>query len=272
MDIIQKDFFKVNEDSHTLEVNTETHFAAEDKNDEQYFEKLNDTCLSNTELCDKIDFYGSYQNKEKYNYIQESFSVIDYINEKTIIWSNFEWTINEIKINKDSWDRRWYATRTDILLNLGSVKNLNEFHDLITHELWHIFDLGYLKGESKKMHWLFTEFDKKVFSIDDLSLNFYKISRNSEKTRKDTANKKDFCSWYGMYDPFEDFAECFNLYLNHNLLFKTMSQKSPNLKLKFNFIASIFRWKHIKDSSIEKGLVAVDSSRRPWDTTRITTK
>lgn len=268
LDWLQKDFFNITEESNVSNSWQEIHFAATDE-DKRYLEKFEETCLSNTQLCDKIIFYGTYKNKEKYWYTKENFDVIGFIEDWAIIWWNFEWKINEIKINKNSWDRRWYATREDIIINLWSVKDLTEFHDLITHELWHIFDLWYIKGKNKKMHWSFTEFWRSVFSTDDISLNFYKISRTSEKIRIKSSSQKDFCSGYWMYDPFEDFAECFNLYLNHNLLFKSMAQKSPNLKSKFNFIASIFDGEYIKSSDIEKSLISKNSSRRPRDTTKI---
>lgn len=270
LDSFRKDFFNISEEkANTWEIE-EIHFAASEE--DMYFENFEKICLSNTILCDKINFSWKYQNKEKFEYIQKSFSVSEFIHDTAIVWANFIWKINQITINKTIWDRRWYATREDIFLNLWSVKNLTEFHDLITHELWHIFDLWYIQGKSKKMHWSFTEFWRDVFSIDDISLNFYKISRTSEKIRKKTATKKDFCSGYWMYDPFEDFAECFNLYINHNSLFKSMAQKSTNLQSKYNFISWIFDWNYINLADSEKKLVIQDSSRRPRDTTRIALK
>jgi hypothetical protein len=103
-------------------------------------------------------------------------------------------------------------------------------------------------------------------------LKFYNISRNSEKTRKKESSKKDFCSGYGMYDPFEDFSECFNLYLNHNAFFRTAAQKNIKLKSKYNFIAAIFDGNYIKENKIDRSLLVQDTSWRPWDTTRIYNK
>jgi hypothetical protein len=65
------------------------------------------------------------------------------------------------------------------------------------------------------------------------------MSRDKENIRKATAKKKDFCSGYGMTDPFEDFAECFNLYLNHNILFREITKNNTILKKKYNFIAAL---------------------------------
>lgn len=108
-----------------------------------------------------------------------------------------------------------------------------------------------------------------VFRIDDLSLVFYKVSRDNETIRKAEAKKKDFCSGYGMSDPFEDFSECFNLYINHNILFRQMAKSNTALKKKYNFIASIFDGKYISSNSSELDLVKKDVTRRPRDTTKI---
>lgn len=43
-----------------------------------------------------------------------------------------------------------------------------------------------------------------------------------------------------MSDPFEDFSECFNMYINHNIFFREIAKKNPLLKKKYNLLASIF--------------------------------
>jgi len=123
------------------------------------------------------------------------------------------------------------------MLNLGSVKSKDEFAQLITHEIGHITDLGYIEGKSTRKSIPYTEFGQRVFGIDDLSIKYYAISRTSETIRRAEAKKKDFCSGYGMSDPFEDFAECFNLYINHNALFKQIAKTNTLLSKKYNFIA-----------------------------------
>ena len=75
-----------------------------------------------------------------------------------------------------------------------------------------------------------------------------------------------------MYDPFEDFSECFNLFLNHNGFFKTAAQKNSILKSKYNFIAAIFDGNYIKDNKSDKLLLSQNTSWRPRDTTRINNK
>ena len=43
-----------------------------------------------------------------------------------------------------------------------------------------------------------------------------------------------------MNDPFEDFAECHNLYLNHQKLFRFFTQSSDILKDKYNYFANLY--------------------------------
>ncbi len=105
--------------------------------------------------------------------------------------------------------------------------------------------------------------------MDDPSISYYKLSRSKEKIRKAEAKKKDFCSGYGMSDPFEDFAECFNLYTNHNSLFRQMAKSDAVLKKKYNLIASIFDGQYVNASSQELKLVKSNGSRRPRDTTKL---
>jgi hypothetical protein len=72
-----------------------------------------------------------------------------------------------------------------------------------------------------------------------------------------------------MSDPFEDFAECFNLYVNHNTLFKTMAKNNQILKKKYNFVASIFDGNFLHANDDEMSYVKGTPNRRPRDTTRI---
>jgi len=72
-----------------------------------------------------------------------------------------------------------------------------------------------------------------------------------------------------MSDPFEDFAECFNLYVNHNALFKAMAKRNEILKKKYNFVASAFDGNFLHAYESEANYVKDNAGRRPWDTTRI---
>lgn len=102
-----------------------------------------------------------------------------------------------------------------------------------------------------------------------MSLLFYAVSRESENIRKADSTKKDFCSGYGMSDPFEDFAECLNLYLNHNQLFRLMARKNAIMGKKYNTVARLFNGIYINPKKSDATFVQSNTNRRPRDTTRI---
>lgn len=114
---------------------------------------------------------------------------------------------------------------------------------------------------------LFTEFGEKNFAIDDPSITFYSISRQSEDIRKEGDTQEDFCSGYGMSDPFEDFAECHNLYLNHQNVFKLLAQSNTQLQQKYTYFDALYQKNYFSNS--ERALSEVGTEWRPWDTTRI---
>jgi len=170
-------------------------------------------------------------------------------------------------VNEKKWARRGSANWTTITINLWWMEYDNEFFQVISHEMGHIVDLGWLQWVSSKMHPNFTEFNKEVFAVDDPSLEYYKYSRTSETVRKSWMTKEDFCSWYGMSDPFEDFAECHNLYLNHHDYFREIARNNSTVKNKYNFMSNLYGWKYINDSVAR--YEDRDNSYRVWDTTKI---
>lgn len=226
-------------------------------------------CEKKTVLCQKTSFEGIFFDQEKSTYIEYLWGITDFISAKNKISPDFLKTIKQVNINNEEGNRRGYATRDTIVLNILWLEGNNEFSQLSTHELGHIFDLWFLQGKQEQKDQNFTEFKKNVFSIDDPSLYYYKISRQNESIRKSSAKKKDFCSWYGMSNPFEDFAECFNLYIRHNKLFKFIAKKNPDLGKKYNFIATLFKWTYLEGEIKEILLVKDNPNRRTWDTTKI---
>nr|MBR6099979.1 hypothetical protein [bacterium] len=68
-----------------------------------------------------------------------------------------------------------------------------------------------------------------------------------------------------MSNPFEDFAECHNLYLNNRKLFRSMAAESSILKNKFNFFANLFDNEILWDYNSQHLYVGW----RPWDTTAL---
>ena len=68
-----------------------------------------------------------------------------------------------------------------------------------------------------------------------------------------------------MTNPFEDFAECHNLFLNNRQLFRTMASETPIMKNKYNFFANLFDNAILKDNAYQLPY----KERRPRDTTLI---
>ena len=252
-------------ESTYLETNIPTqtgHFAAKDT------ANLAIIC-NDIAICDKITFKWVFTDNEKYNYIKIISKIVQFISDNSNENNDIKEVIKTIEVSKENGKRRWYATRNTIILNIWSVQSKKEFIELSTHEMGHITDLWYIQWSSSKKDKNYTEFGKVVFAINDLSLSFYKLSRDKETIRKAEAKKKDFCSGYGMSDPFEDFAECFNLYTNHNSFFRQVAKTDTILKKKYNFIAGIFNGKYISSNSQDTQLIASNINRRPRDTTKI---
>lgn len=226
-----------------------------------------DLCTSNDTLCKKIKIDN---NIEVIPYKNQIYTWWYFINSNQIFDKKIVDAIQKIDIKNDDQDqKRWYATRDTIILNITPTNWVKEFLNLSIHELWHVFDLWVIQWSSNTKSKLYTEFSRSVFAINDPSLSYYKISWESEKIRKSTSTKKDFCSWYGMTDPFEDFAECFNLFINSQSFFKVIAKKNKNLEKKYNFIASVIKWNYINKNAASIVLIKDNSDRRPRDTTKL---
>ncbi|MEI6426278.1 MAG: hypothetical protein WCO66_02885 [Candidatus Absconditabacteria bacterium] len=228
-------------------------------------------CASKQNICAKIDFIGDFINEQKTNYLEKEDKITSFIDKNNAQKKDFLSSLTTMQINENE-GKRGYATHDKVVINIGNILSDDEFNQISTHELGHIADLGFLQGDSETKDKTYTEFNKAVFAINDPSVFFYKLSRDNETIRKATAKKQNFCSVYGMSDPFEDFAECFNLYINHNKLFKFWAQKDPILGRKFNFLASMFKGKYINADIQNISTVKDKTGERVWDTTKIAIK
>jgi len=233
---------------------------------QDYKKKFQVMCIENILTCIRINFDGNFSYQEKYFYFASTLYISNFLNQN--LWNNlFSKTIKEIKLKKDSGERRWYATNDYIEINLDDIHSYREFIEILTHESGHIIDLWIINWTTNQKDKNYTEFNKTVFSKDDPSIEYYKISRKNEKTKNKYAEKEQFCSRYGMTDPFEDFSECLNLYINHNQVFKEMAKNNQKLQEKYKFIYKILNGHYL--SKDEKNAKKNKTSRRPRDTTKI---
>jgi hypothetical protein len=255
--IFFQDYLKQQEDSQNEETSILIHSAPTE---------IKDICEPQDLLCNKI---RSPWTSEIIPYKNEIHTISYFINSNQTLEKKLVDTIKKIEIKNDKTAKRGYATRYEVVVNAGPVESIKEFQNLTTHELGHIFDLGVMQGNKNTKSSSFTEFNKVVFSSNDPSLLFYKLSRESEKIRKKGSNKKDFCSGYGMSNPFEDFSECFNLYINNQYFFKTIARQSSVLEKKYNFIASILQGKYKEKNSEALWQLKNNRDRRPRDSTKL---
>lgn len=226
-------------------------------------------CFSDFDLCMKTKYSGTFSARDKFMYLASNYYVINTIRQNIQIWLDINEQLEKIEINSDYWATRWSANRDSVTINMWGVFSYVEYLSLISHELWHVVDLWIIRWYSSQKDENFTEFGRAVFSIDDPSLMYYALSRNSETVRKSESTKEDFCSGYGMTDPFEDFAECHNLYLNHNEIFKERAKTNEIMRQKYNFLANLYNGKYMFSSSSDLVKYDTNSSRRPWDTTKM---
>jgi len=150
------------------------------------------------------------------------------------------------------------------------MNGYSEFLRVLVHELGHIVDFRNLEGQNSYLkNNVYTEFGKKVFAIDDPSIDFYSISWINENTRSRSATYKDFVSGYSMSDIFEDFAETINFYLNYKSIFQELTKQSDALLAKYNFIDSIFGGQYLNNGEKKKSqFEQYKRDFRPYDTTR----
>lgn len=224
-------------------------------------------CKEYNEICKKITRNWDFSDDDKaikFAYVAYLLQILDR-NIKN--WSNYpSKVLAAMLINQTKWTRRWSANRDTVTINVWWMKYDNEFLQVISHELGHIIDLWVLQWTSSTKSQKFTEFEKSVFAIDDPSIEYYKYSRLSEKIRQNWMTKEDFCSSYWMSDPFEDFAECHNLYLNHHDYFHYIALTNDTVKNKYNFFSNLYGWKYVNNSDVKY------NKRDEWYRVRDTTK
>lgn len=252
------------EQNETLDTYTDL-----DGENHEYQLKYQALCFSNFNLCMKVVFDGNFAAKDKFMYLASTIYVLNTISDNIQIWWDIGTQLKKVTISPEYGATRWSADRDSVNIHLWAVKSYVEYLGLISHELWHVVDLWVVQGYSTEKDPDYTEFGKKVFSVDDPSLLYYSLSWDSEKVRKSGASKEDFCSGYGMTDPFEDFAECHNMYLNHNDIFKKWAKTNEVMKQKYNFFANLYGGKYMFWSSSDLVKFESDHSWRPRDTTKI---
>lgn len=247
------------------------HNLWSDQEDMIFAEKFQYVCDEHTDLCSKVTFIWTISPKDKYVYFSLIVYLVNAIDE--LIDDQFDSlhdVLESIDINTAWWLRRGGADWHNITINTEIIWSYEEFLEVLTHELGHVIDLGMIQWVSRSKSFDYTEFGAVQFAADDRSIDFYALSWKDEYKRNALSNSTDFCSGYGMTNPFEDFAECLNLYLNHNSLFRLWAADNDALAKKYNLFAALFGNSYLFAWSKDLALLEFyEKTWRPWDTTRI---
>lgn len=171
-------------------------------------------------------------------------------------------TLKHIVLDYDPKAHRGLGGKSLIILRAVDMTK-EEFNGVLIHEIGHNADLGYLSETDKKMTSEFKDGNKIIYQGDP-SLDFYRISWNNDEERKKSASNLDFVSGYALNDPFEDFAESYVYYVLHNKKFKSLTQTSPALLAKYQFMRDIV----FEGKEYDTGEYITENLwRRPWDIT-----
>ena len=254
------------------EVLNPLHQASDIVPQDLYSRRFQSLCAANNVLCNKIVFVWLISEYDRYIYLSLMTNVVSKADKflQRSWYKSLISVLETITINAEWWQRRGWATWNTLVINLDKIVSYTEFSDVFTHELWHIVDLGVVQWVSRTIDKDFTEFWRSVFATDDLSLEYYATSWKSESTRLALSSADDFCSGYAMTNPFEDFAECFNLYMNHNAYFRYIAENNSTLEWKYNFLANVMGWSYLFASAWDVTKAKQKRiSRRPRDTTRM---
>jgi hypothetical protein len=226
------------------------------------------TC-SSIGVCDKIRFSDSYSTKQKADYYKAILQVLWNISQHLPQENALQETLYSLTLSDGTWDRRGRWWNQTILINTQDIGSLQEFREILTHELGHIIDLGVIKWTAVEQDIGFTLGGKAQFSKDDPSLQFYRLSRTDTQTRNAKATYTDFVWWYAMTSPYEDFAESFNMFLWHHDVFAAMARSSDVIQKKFSYINALTKWFYFEADSAGLARFIQNPKQRPWDTTRM---
>lgn len=247
-------------------LNNQEHAAASlDESTAQ--RKYNELCSVYDDVCTMTSWQWSFWWVDKYLYQALWIALVQNLDDRLIANKTLSQTLSSLLIYQSKTDARWSAWHTTVKINNHSIPTLREYREVLTHEFWHTIDLWAVHWSATKKHSWFTEFWKTMRSTDDPSIAFYEISWLNENTRKRNASFKDFVSGYGMKNIYEDFAECNNLRINHNLLFQALAENNEILAQKYAYFQDLYNNERFDDNA--DSATTASTTKRPWDTTRI---
>lgn len=138
-----------------------------------------------------------------------------------------------------------------------------ELCNVVAHEMGHVIDLGLLSGEGFEA----SAFKDGSVTIpqDDLSVQFYSVSWQSEEVAKADATRLDFATGYSRMNAFEEFGEMTELYVRHGNYLRSLLPTSAALRTKYAYLRDIV----FEGTEFNTGKSAENSDERKFDSTLV---
>ncbi|MFA6991941.1 MAG: hypothetical protein WC269_01510 [Candidatus Gracilibacteria bacterium] len=177
--------------------------------------------------------------------------------------------IDDLTLSLNTDGKRGLAGNGLLLLRCAGVED-DELVAVLLHEMGHIVDGSYLTGTVVSGKSAFLDLGKPVFN-NDKSTEYYNLSWKTNNSFVDGYSENDFCSSYGMTDPYEDFAECYIYYILHGEEFRIMANENSVLKQKYDFmkedVFSGITYEFDGETAAERTSVPYDVVQLPYNYT-----
>jgi hypothetical protein len=171
--------------------------------------------------------------------------------------------LKNLTLTFDSNARRGLGGGGTIILRCVNVTD-QELVGVLVHEMGHVQDTGVMQGSYQAGSSEFKDGDTPIYK-DDESLEFYRISFNSENHKLASATDDDFVSGYAQSNVFEDFAETYNYYILHGIEFRQLMKTNLALAQKYYFMKDkVFSGQEFNNGDLDN---ISNSDRRNYDAT-----
>ncbi len=172
--------------------------------------------------------------------------------------------IRNLYVRYDHPEQRGLGGKTTVIIS-GNLP-LTEFRAVLVHEvLGHAMDLGCLTGTQSSGPTPYKDGGDQMYR-DDPSINFYRLSWATSKTRLPESQDGDFVSSYARTDAFEDLAETVTFYMFQREEFRRIAKHNALLAAKLRWIETVA---YPSAQNYALGTYQWNSTDIPWDTTML---
>lgn len=191
------------------------------------------------QMIDKIENSNLYSANEDLPLLDESIGKVELekcsakTSEVVGRFDPFIKGLEKITIHKRKDMRRGLANSHTV--QIRCMHDIEEFENVLIHEFGHVVDINYLEGKSFSYSDSFKLFSNRI-PVDDPSIQYYKISFDTNDIHKPKAEFNSFISGYASENVFEDFAESFLAYIKYGPEFRELITDNKQLERKYNFM------------------------------------